>query len=73
MLITAYAKVCIPTGKVSIYAKELDCGVKVFTSWDKEKYMLGKPGDYLAARLDDLHDVYVIERDIFFKSYEEKV
>ena len=68
-LLTDYAKLCIPTGDVHIYAKALDKGVKVFTSWDKNKYMLGRPGDYLAVRCDDLHDVYVVERDIFQKSY----
>ena len=73
MTLTDYAGVCIPTGEVEIYAKELDKGVKVFTAWDKEKYMQGKPGDYLAVRCDDLHDVYVVERDIFGKSYDETI
>ena len=66
-----YAKTCVPTGKVQIYAKPLDKSVKVFTAWDKEKYMVGKPGDYLAARTDDLHDVYVVEKKIFGISYSE--
>ena len=73
LTLTDYAGVCVPTGEVQIYAKGLDKGVKVFTAWDKEKYMLGKPGDYLAVRCDDLHDVYVVERDIFGKSYDETV
>ena len=71
LILTDYAGVCVPTGKVRIYARELDRGVKVFTAWDKSKYMLGKPGDYLAVRCDDLHDVYVVERDIFDRSYDE--
>ena len=33
--------------------------------------MLGKPDDYLTVRSDDEHDIYVVERDIFFKSYDE--
>ena len=33
--------------------------------------MLGKPGDYLAVRCDDLHDIYVIEQKIFGLTYEE--
>lgn len=69
--ITGFAKVCIPTGETYIYARELTERVKVFTAWDREKYMLGKPGDFLAVRCDDAHDIYVVERDIFFKSYEE--
>lgn len=70
LLITDYAHVCVPTGSVKIYVRQLTKGVKVFTAWDKEKYMLGKPGDYLASRCDDPHDIYVIERKIFGITYE---
>lgn len=71
LIITDYARVCVPTGEIKIYAKPLQKGVKVFTAWDREKYMLGRPGDYLAVRCDDLNDVYVVEQDIFSKTYEE--
>lgn len=73
MLLSDYAHGCIPTGEVHIYARPLEKGVKVFTAWDKNKYMLGKPGDYLAVRCDDLHDIYVVERDIFARSYDETI
>ncbi|MBQ8166753.1 MAG: DHH family phosphoesterase [Lachnospiraceae bacterium] len=66
-----YARVCVPSGSVRIFAKPIDKGVKVFTAWDKEKYMLGKPGDYLAVRTDDFHDVYIVEQEIFGKTYQE--
>lgn len=66
-----YAKTCVSTGEVIIYAKPLEQGMKIFTAWDKEKYMKGEIGDYLAVRNDDLHDVYIIEREIFGKTYEE--
>lgn len=66
-----FAGTCIPTGKVQIYAKPLEKAVKVFTAWDKEKYMKGKIGDYLAVRTDDLHDVYVVEKKIFGITYKE--
>ena len=69
--ITEFARVCIATGKTHIHAEPLQGMVKVFSTWDKEKYMLGKPGDFLAVRCDDLHDIYVVEQDIFYKSYEE--
>lgn len=65
-----YAGICLPTGEVQIRAKQLAKRVKIFTSWDTEKYMLGKPGDYLAVRCDDYHDIYVLEQDIFNKTYE---
>ena len=71
MVLTDYAMMCVPTGEVQIYARPLTKGVKVFTAWDKEKYMLGRPGDYLAVRRNDLHDVYVVEKDIFAKTYDE--
>lgn len=71
LVLTDYAKVCIPSGEKRVYARVLEKGVKVFTGWDKSKYMLGRPGDYLAARQEDLHDIYVIEKDIFSKTYEE--
>ena len=72
MKLIDHAKICIATGGTHIHAKKLTNRVKVFTAWDEEKYMLGKPGDYLAVRCDDKHDIYVVERDIFFKTYEEK-
>lgn len=68
--ITEFAHVCIPTGETYIYAREIVDGIKVFTAWDKERYWLGRPGDYLACRSTDLHDIYIVERDIFDKSYE---
>lgn len=71
MVLTDYAHGCVPTGEVQIYARPLEKGVKVFTAWDKKKYMLGRPGDYLAARCNDLHDVYVVEKDIFARLYDE--
>ncbi len=64
-----YAKECVPRGGVHIYAKPLEKGVKVFTPWDKTKYMLGKPGDYLAVRADDLQDVFVVEKELFPGTY----
>ncbi len=67
--IIPYAKKCIATGGVLIYAKPLNHRVKVFTQWDRENYMLGRPGDYLAVRKDDLHDVYIIDGDIFNDIY----
>ncbi len=64
-----YARVCMANGGTHIHAEKLTKRVKVFTAWDEEKYMLGKPGDYLAVRCDDRHDIYVVEGDVFFKTY----
>lgn len=65
-----YAMPCMARGESFIYASVLDKTVKVYTTWDKNNYMLGKAGDYLAVRSDDLHDVYIIEKGIFADTYE---
>ncbi len=64
-----FAHCCTPTEETQVFARELDRITKVFTAWDEEKYMLGNPGDFIAVRCDDLHDIYMVERDIFFKTY----
>lgn len=71
MLLTQYAGCCVSSGNVKIYIRPLEQGVKVFTSWDKSMYMLGQKGDYLAVRSDDMHDVYVIEKNAFAITYQE--
>ncbi|MCR5120025.1 MAG: DHH family phosphoesterase [Lachnospiraceae bacterium] len=68
-----YAKSCIALGGSGIYAKELDHRVKIFSTWDPEKYYLGVPGDYIAVRTDDLKDIYIIARSIFKRTYIEIV
>ena len=65
-----YAKTCIAKGGIEIYIKPLNHRVKVFTEWDDENYMLGRAGDYLAVRKDDMQDVYVIAGDMFEQMYE---
>lgn len=69
--IVPYAKTCISTGGSEIFAKPLTHRTKIFTSWDEEKYMLGLPGDYMAVRKDDLHDIYIIQDGIFQKTYSK--
>lgn len=71
--VVKYAKSCVPTGETVIYAKPLSTQVKIFTAWDNTNYMFGKEEDFIAARSDDLHDIYVIEKNIFYKTYEECV
>ena len=66
-----YAKSCVANGGGTIYARELTSRKKVFTSWDKDHYYLGKTGDYLATRMDDLSDIYIIAKEIFNLTYKE--
>ncbi|MBP5623344.1 MAG: recombinase RecJ, partial [Lachnospiraceae bacterium] len=69
--IIPHAKSCISTGKRSVYAKKLDHRVKLFTTWDEEKYYLAKPGDYLVSVVDNPSDVYIVAAGIFAITYEE--
>lgn len=67
------AKKCISKGESYIYAKPLKKATKVFTAWDGEKYMYGKINDYLAVRKDDEQEIYIIEQDVFRKTYDGQV
>lgn len=65
------AHACMPRETAHVYAKELTERVKVFTRWEREKYILGNPGDFLTVKCDDPSDVCVVERKLFFKLYEQ--
>lgn len=64
-----YARTCIPKDDSLIHAREITRKTKVFVTWS-DSYMLGKPGDVLASRADNPADVYIIQKDIFEKTYE---
>ncbi len=69
--LSKYAHTCKPTGETYIWARKINKAVKIFALWDENRYMLGQPGDYLAVRSDDKHDVYIVAKDIFAVTYEE--
>lgn len=65
-----YAKTVIsPQGSSRIFAIPIDHDVKLFTAWDEEKYYAGHPGDYIAVREDDEHDIYIIAGRLFDDLY----
>lgn len=66
------AYLCYPKSDKTIYAKELDCRVKVFNPYNNGEYFLGRAGDYLAIREDDLEDIYIIQQEIFYDTYVKK-
>lgn len=66
-----YAKTCIPKEEFCLNAVPLDTCVKLFPEWDEDKYMLGMPGDYLAASEDDISNVFIEPGDNFLERFEE--
>ncbi|SDA53789.1 phosphoglycolate phosphatase [Butyrivibrio sp. INlla18] len=71
--ILAYARTIIPRDDHSvIFASRIKKTVKIFTMWDEERYYLGNPGDYIACREDDLHDIYIIKERLFDQLYTRK-
>ena len=63
-------KGCIPKAGVPIHARQLTRALKLYTMWDEDNYMYGRPGDYVAVREDDLTNVYIIMGKIFDITYE---
>ncbi len=64
------AYLCYPKDDKSIFAKKIDKRTKVYSTHNKGEYFVGRPGDFLALRTDDLSDVYIIKGDIFEQTYE---
>ncbi len=65
------AKTVYSQGNVKIYSRPLEGYVKLFTAWDEEKYYAGTPGDFIAVREDDPHDIYIISKRLFSRLYRE--
>ncbi len=63
------AKGCISTGEINVYAKKLTKTTKVFPYWDSDTYMIGKKGDYIAVSNDDPHDIFIVDKQLFKKTY----
>lgn len=64
-----FARLCYPKEASCIYAIPLKQRTKVFTTHNKGEYFVGRSGDYLAIRQDDLTDLYIIQKEIFHKTY----
>ena len=69
--VLGFARSVLSTGSVRILGKPLDEHVKLFTSWDEERYYSGNPGDYIVVREDDPHDIYIINGRLFPDLYME--
>ena len=64
------AKMCLPKGDNVIYAMPLTKRTKVFSESNKGEYFVGREGDYLAMREDDMNDIYIIQKEIFEDTYQ---
>lgn len=64
------AHLCYPKQGAGIYAKELTKRTRVYPLDRNQEYFLGRPGDYLAIRKDDMQDIYIIQKEIFQQTYE---
>ena len=65
------AEECLSLGTSLIYARKLTRRTHVFTIWDKQKYLYGKPGDWIAVQKDHPEDIYIIAGGIFAQTYED--
>ena len=63
-------KACTSPGEQKIYAKKLNRTTKLFSYWDNDKYMLGQKGDYLAVSVEDEHNMFIVEKNTFKKTYK---
>ncbi len=70
--LVSYASACIAREQSFVCARELSVRTKLFTKWDKTKYMLGLPGDYLVAKKEDPNDFYIVKKEIFPKLYQQE-
>ena len=63
------AKGCISTSEINIYARKLTKTTKVFPYWESDSYMIGKKGDYICVSVDDPHDIFIVDKSLFKKTY----
>lgn len=66
-----HAKQCMSSPGAKIFARPLEKYTKVFTRWNYETYMSGRPGDMLCYSTNDEKDVYVVRKESFGYIYEE--
>lgn len=64
------AHICYPKPGAGIYARRLTKRTKIFPTGSNQEYFHGRPGDYMAVRVDDLCDSYIIEAEVFERTYE---
>ena len=69
--VMSFAKTAVSVDEVNIYAKPLTKKVKLFTTYNEERYYSGEIDDYIAFREDNPHDIFIIRADNFPVLYHE--
>lgn len=64
------AHICYPKADCGIYVRVLEKRTKIFPIGNDNQYYYGRPGDYMAIRVDDLKDCYIIKKGVFEQTYE---
>ncbi len=67
------ARICYPKGGTKIYVKQLQQRTKVFQGDGQGDYFLGREGDYMVIRAEDIFDIYIIKKEIFASTYEPAI
>lgn len=65
------ARICYPKNNIKIHAEQLKGRTKIFQGDGSGNYFLGRTGDYMAVRADDIRDIYIIQKEIFESTYEK--
>ena len=65
------AYLCYPKSEKKIYVSKIEKRTKIFSEHNKGEYFVGRTGDYMAVREDDVSDIYIIQREIFEQTYEK--
>lgn len=65
------AHLCYPKQEPGILARPLKKRTKVFRKGSLD-YFIGNEGDYMAVRCDDLQDIYIIQQEVFLRTYEKE-
>ncbi len=60
---------CICKMPVRVKARCLDRKIKLFTHWNDNEYQVGNVGDYLVVRGKDMHELNIIDKELFDNYY----
>lgn len=69
--ITRYFRPCVTRHANPVYVKRLERSLKLYTKHDRNDYLMGQEGDYLAVKVEDPSDIYIIDVAILESLYEK--